>query len=136
MREDEGGTVVIHLIRIRNGLSERLASIPTERSGSNSVQVVCDADQQVCVVAPATEYTDGQERAVLTAYYVDSDTGATTEHRATVPFGRGSSVGYGVVECQVGPEKGARAYWTFVEKGVAIVPSIEHLITMNVDIGS
>jgi len=46
-------------------------------------------------VAPGTEYVDGRERAVLAAYHVDRSTGATTEHRTTVPFGRGSSFGYG-----------------------------------------
>lgn len=92
----EGGKVVIHLIRIRDGRPERLGSLPTNLSGSNSVQVVCDADQEVYVMAPGTESDHGKERAVLTAYHVDRDTGATTEHRATVPFGRGNSFGYGV----------------------------------------
>lgn len=92
--EDDG--VVIHLIRIRDGRPERLASIPTTLSGSNGVQVLCDADQDVYVVAAGTEYADGRERAVPAAYHVDRDTGATTEHRATVPFGRGGGFGYGV----------------------------------------
>jgi hypothetical protein len=94
--KDAGGEVVIHLVRIRDGRPERLASLPTSLRGANGVQVVCDADQEVYVVAPGTVYSDGKERAVLTAYHVDRDTGATTEYRATVPFGSGRGFGYGV----------------------------------------
>lgn len=93
--KDGGGKAVVHLIRIRDGRPERLASLPTALSGSNGVHVVRDADQEVYVVAPATENADGRERAVLAAYHVDRSTGATTEHRATAPFGHGTSFGYG-----------------------------------------
>lgn len=92
----EGGKVVIHVVRIRDGRPERLASLPTSLAGSNSVQVVRDADDGVFVIAPGTVYADGKERAALTAYHVDRDTGATTDYRATVPFGAGRSFGYGV----------------------------------------
>jgi len=93
--KDAQDPAVIHLIRIRDGRPERLASIPTSISGANSVHVVCDAEQEVYVVAPGCDSADGKERAVLSAYHVDRATGATTEHRATVPFESGRSFGYG-----------------------------------------
>ena len=91
---DGDGGGVIHLIRIRGGRPERLASLPTGLAGSNGVHVACDADEEVYVVAPGVESAGGRERAVLSAYHVDRETGATTEARATAPFGRGGSYGY------------------------------------------
>ncbi|MDG3007919.1 hypothetical protein [Paludisphaera mucosa] len=88
---------VIHLIRIRDGRPERLLTVPTALTGSDSVQVVCDADEEVYVVAPAVESVDGKERASLSARHVDRTSGAVVEYRASVPFGRGRNYGYSSV---------------------------------------
>lgn len=94
--KDGEGEVVIHVLRFRDGGPERLATLPSDLSGSNGVQAVVDADEEVYVVAAGTVFADGRERATPVAIHVDRDTGATTEYRATVPFGRGNSFGYGV----------------------------------------
>ena len=92
--KNQTGGSVIHLIRIRNDRPALLATTPTAVPGSNGAHVMCDADEEVYVVAPAGKSVDGKEQALLEAYHVDRKTGAVTEYRLVVPFGHGSSFGY------------------------------------------
>jgi hypothetical protein len=88
---------ILHVLRIRDGRPTRLLTVPTLVVGSNGVHVVSDADEEVYAIAAGSKFSDGAERAVLTAYHVDRNTGATTEYSETIPFGKGSSFGYSSV---------------------------------------
>ncbi|WP_406697364.1 hypothetical protein V5E97_00795 [Singulisphaera sp. Ch08] len=94
---DANDKAVLHVVRIRDGHPTRLLTTPTSVAGSNGVHVVCDADEQVYVIAAGSKFIDGAERALLTAYHVDRNTGATTKYSETVAFGKGSSYGYSSV---------------------------------------
>ena len=88
---------ILHVLRIRDGRPTRLLTVPTVVVGSNGVHVVSDGHEEVYVIAAGSRFADGAERAVLTAYHIDRNTGAATEYSETVPFGKGSSFGYSSV---------------------------------------
>jgi hypothetical protein len=94
LAEDNKGGMLFHVVRIREGKAALLKTASTALAGSNSVHVLCDAREEVYVVAPATVSVNGKERASLGLYHIDRKTDAVTDYHAEIPFEHGVSFGY------------------------------------------
>ncbi len=95
--EREGDRSVIHLVRVRHSIPTLLMTRETDVSSSNSVHVVCDADEHIYVLAPGSAMHDGVETMLLTAYHLDPKDDHIDEYAHRVPFGAGTSFGYSAV---------------------------------------